>query len=543
MKKNEINEILKCGSDVSYFINTHVKIQHPIKGLIPFKTFSFQDKCLSDFEEHQFNITLKSRQLGLSTISAAYAVWLAIFHREKNILVIATKLQTAMNFIKKVKVALVSLPPWLKLAKEISLAKTEVLFDNGSQIKAIPTSEDAGRSEALSLLIVDEAAFIRDFGDIWTGLYPTLSCGGRAIIISTPNGTSGVGAQYYRMFTEAEAGQNDFNPIRLEWSIHPEHDQKWFDKQSRQLGDPKRIAQELLCDFLASGDTFLQPNDLEWLRSQIREPLRRDGYSRNVWVWKDPEPDKLYVMSSDVARGDAADYSTFHVIDTDTNEVVAEFMGKLPPDRHGEHCAEWGKKYNNALMAVESNTYGYMTNVKLRDLDYPNLFYKKAKGNFWAYKPDDDELPGFDQQKKTRTQILSKLEESFRNKSFISYSRRLYEQLNTFIWNNGKPMASSDAHDDLVISAAIGCWIVDGGGTATEDGSALTVAMLNAMSKCQSARPESFRKIDEIKPMVDQNLVGSNPYSVYRPRDSSQVQRQYHRPSNALNNFDWLMGR
>ena len=102
-KKRQVNEIIKCGKDPSYFLNKYVKIQHPQRGTIPFKTYQFQDDCLKDFVDHRFNVILKSRQLGLSTLSAAYAAWLAIFYKDKNVLVIATKLSVAMNFIKKVK--------------------------------------------------------------------------------------------------------------------------------------------------------------------------------------------------------------------------------------------------------------------------------------------------------------------------------------------------------------------------------------------------------------------------------------------------------
>jgi hypothetical protein len=155
-REAQVKEIIKCGQNPTYFIDKYVKIQHPLKGLIPLETFDYQKRCINDFEKHRFNIVLKSRQLGLSTIAAAYAVWLAIYHREKNILIIATKLPTALNFIKKVKVALAGIPSELKITKEVSVTKSEITFDNGSQIKAIPRSEDAGRSEALSLLIVDE---------------------------------------------------------------------------------------------------------------------------------------------------------------------------------------------------------------------------------------------------------------------------------------------------------------------------------------------------------------------------------------------------
>ena len=230
-KKRQVKEIIKCGKDPLYFINNYVKIQHPQRGTIDFKTYDFQNDCIEDFTKNRFNVILKSRQLGLSTLSAAYATWLALFYKDKNILIIATKLSVAMNFIKKVKTAIAHLPPWLILPEIVSNNKQSLEFSNGSQIKAVPTSEDAGRSEALTLLIVDEAAFVRNFDDLWMGLYPTLSTGGRAIILSTPNG---VGGQYYDLYIKAESGENEFNPIKLRWDVHPERDDAWFEKEMLQ---------------------------------------------------------------------------------------------------------------------------------------------------------------------------------------------------------------------------------------------------------------------------------------------------------------------
>ena len=174
-KKRQVKEIVKCGKEPLHFINRYVKIQHPERGTISFDTYPFQDDCVNNFIDNRFNVIVKSRQLGLSTLVAAYAVWLAIFYKDKNILVIATKLAVAMNFIKKVKVALRSLPPWLLLPEIVGNNKQSIEFSNGSTIKAIPTSEDAGRSEALSLLIIDEAAFVRNFDDLWMGLHQTVS--------------------------------------------------------------------------------------------------------------------------------------------------------------------------------------------------------------------------------------------------------------------------------------------------------------------------------------------------------------------------------
>ena len=244
-KSNQIKEIVKCGRDPTYFFNSYLKIQHPVRGLIKFDTYDFQDECIEQFLENRFNIILKSRQLGMSTLVAAYSVWLSLFQKDKNILIIATKLSVAQNFISKVKTMVRSLPGWLVLPEIITNNKQLLEFSHGSSIKAIPTSEDAGRSEALSLLIIDEAAFVRNFDDLWTGLYPTISTGGRVIILSTPNG---VGGQYYKLYTDAEAGLNEFAAIKLQWDVHPERGQEWFDKTTKNLSN-RQISQEYLCDF------------------------------------------------------------------------------------------------------------------------------------------------------------------------------------------------------------------------------------------------------------------------------------------------------
>ena len=188
-KKEIVKEIIKSGKEPIYFINNYCKISHPLKGLIPFKTFNYQDDLLKNFNDHRFTVILKARQLGISTIVAAYVVWLMLFHRDKNILVMATKFSTAANLVKKVKAIMRNLPPWIRIA-DISVDNRTRSFElsNGSQIKATSTSGDAGRSEALSLLVIDEAAHVEGLEELWTGLYPTLSTGGRCIALSTPNG-------------------------------------------------------------------------------------------------------------------------------------------------------------------------------------------------------------------------------------------------------------------------------------------------------------------------------------------------------------------
>lgn len=155
-KSQRYKELMKCGQDPKYFIKRYIKISHPTKGLIKFELFPFQEDCLDAFVSHKKIIVNKSRQLGLSTVAAAYSLWLVLFHREKNILVIATKMDIAKNFIKKVEANLAGLPDWLVMPQVTAKSVKYLHFSNGSQIKAIPTSAASVRSESLSVLIIDE---------------------------------------------------------------------------------------------------------------------------------------------------------------------------------------------------------------------------------------------------------------------------------------------------------------------------------------------------------------------------------------------------
>lgn len=533
-RDEQVKEILRCGKDPVYFITNYVMIQHPEKGLIPCDLYKFQIETIREFASHRFSIVTKARQLGLSTITAAYCLWYALFHKDKNILVIATKLKTAMSFVKKVKVALQALPPWLLLSK-FSTTTQDVKFANRSVITAVPTSEDSGRGESLSLLVVDECAIISNFDNLWTNLSPTISTGGSAILLSTPYG---VGGQFYKMWVEAQSGMNNFHPIRLPWDVHPEHDQKWFENECKRLASSKKVAQELLCDFLASGDTFLQQEDFDYVKSTVCDPIERSGNDHGIWTWVAPECDHKYVIGADVARGDSADYSTFQVLDTGTYEVVAEYKGKTPPDKLAELMMETGRKYNNALLCPENNTFGYTTAVRLRDLDYPNLYYTSMRSDvFGTSIRNPDEVPGFSTQKQSRIQILSKLEEVIRNRVLKIHSSRLYEEVKTFVWKGTRAQASADANDDLVMAIAIAVWITDtslGRDTSSQE---LTNQIVKSMGTFKSSNSaDSLQTVNQVVPpgVIGNNMSGTPPSLT--PAGSGR-----YMVSNYIDDYKWLM--
>ena len=459
-------EYARCATDPVYFLGKYGVIQHPLKGKVNFNLYDFQEKSLKSFMEHDYNIVLKARQLGLSTLTAGYALWMMTFQQDKNILVIATKQETAKNLVTKVRVMHANLPGWLKQPC-VEDNKLSLRYKNGSQIKAVASSEESGRSEALSLLIIDEAAFIEKIDTIWGAAQQTLATGGRALVISTPNG---VGNFFHKTWVGAENGTNDFNFIKLHWSVHPEREQAWRDEQDKLLG-PSLAAQECDCDFITSGRGVIDGLLLENLKeSSVREPIEKRGIDSNYWIWQPPNYTKNYVVSADVSRGDGTDYSAFHIIDVETLEQVAEYKGKISTQDFGNMLVNVASEYNNALLVVENNNIGWAAIQQVIDREYPNLFYTSKDLQYVdvqhqmtnKYRSQERNMvPGFSTTSKTRPLIVAKLEEMFREESVVVHSQRLIDELFVFIYNGNRAEAMQGYNDDLVMSFAIALWVRD----------------------------------------------------------------------------------
>ena len=459
-------EYAKCATDPVYFLGKYGIIQHPVRGKVNFNLYDFQEKSLESFMKHDYNIVLKARQLGLSTLTAGYALWMMTFQQDKNILVIATKQETAKNLVTKVRVMHANLPGWLKQPC-VEDNKLSLRYKNGSQIKAVASSEESGRSEALSLLIIDEAAFIDKIDTIWGAAQQTLATGGRALVISTPNG---VGNFFHKTWVGAENGTNDFNFIKLHWSVHPEREQEWRDEQDKLLG-PSLAAQECDCDFITSGRGVIDGLLLENLKeSSVREPMEKRGIDSNYWIWQPPNYTKNYVVSADVSRGDGTDYSAFHIIDVESLEQVAEYKGKISTQDFGNMLVNVASEYNNALLVVENNNIGWAAIQQVIDREYPNLFYTSKDLQYVdvqhqitnKYRVQERNMvPGFSTTQKTRPLIVAKLEEMFREESVVVHSQRLIDELFVFIYNGNRAEAMTGYNDDLVMSFAIALWVRD----------------------------------------------------------------------------------
>jgi len=482
-------EYLLCATDPAHFMKKYCYIQHPQRGRIQFNLYPFQEKVLKLFRDNPYNITLKSRQLGLSTLASGYALWLMLFHEDKNVLTLATTQATARNLVAKVQFMHGNLPSWLKV-EAVENNKLSLKLKNGSKIQAKSSSTDAARSEAVSLLLIDEAAFIDNVAETWAAAQQTLATGGGAIILSTPNGT---GNWFHQMWVKAEAHENDFLPVRLPWYVHPERDETWRKRQDELLGDPRLAAQECDCDFSTSGNTVFYSEYLEFYeQTYVKDPLERRGADQNLWVWEPADYSRDYMVVADVARGDGKDNSAFHVIDVESNTQVAEYRGQIGTKEYGHLLFGIATEYNNALLVVENANIGWHTVQVLIDRNYPNLYYSTRNGDLTAdtyfdqYANSGNMVPGFTMSTRTRPIAIGKFQESISDKGVTIYSKRLLEEMKVFIWKNGRAEAQIGYNDDLVMSFAIGMLMRETAFKFRQRGLDLTKATLNNITKTTS---------------------------------------------------------
>lgn len=474
LTSEQFGELRSVSKDVFQFAK-FVKVIHAMRGVIPFLLYPFQQMTLLEFIKNRFNVILKFRQAGVTELISMYCLWLAMYHPHKTIVIISIKDRVAKKVLRKIKFMYKNLPDHLRTkvvngrGADIGTS-TEMEFANGSMISSIPTTEDAGRSEAVSLLVIDEAAIVRWAERIWAAAYPTLSTGGSAIINST---AYGVGNFFHKLFVDAVAGGNKFNPIRLHWQMHPERDYEWYKEQAQILG-PRKTAQEIDGDFLTSGNTVFDLADIRDIEDYIMDnPPIRTELAGLIRVFEEPKKNTQYWIGADIATGRSQDYSTFSIMNRQGHEMAA-MKAKIPINKMSEILAKFGRKYNNAILAPESNDIGLGVATNLQDMGYDNLYYSrsliKKKGQS---QPEIQEIPGWYTTKKNRPLIIADLEEDIRNDTCKIKDRFFCEEAPTFIYDNrnrpiamnkdkeaGNDLFADEAYtDDSIFAKAIVNWV------------------------------------------------------------------------------------
>lgn len=313
-------------------------------------------------------------------------------------------------------------------------------FINGSFIESIPTSEEAGRSESLSLLVIDEAAIVRWASTIWAAAAPAISTGGAAILNSTPYGISGF---YHSKWVEAITDSDSpFHPIRLYWKMHPERDQKWYDTMSKALG-PRRTAQEIDGDFLSSGSTVFDLTDIKAIEDTLSEyPVIETRFNGQLRIMDKPKQDVRYFIGADVATGRSNDYSAFTLGDS-SGEEAAVFKGRIPVEKYAKILGNLGKEFNWATIAPETNDIGLAVTTLLQTEGYPQLYYhKKLLKKKGKSRPEVEQYPGWITTSKNRSLIIDGLEEDIRKDNITIKDPFFVQEAYTFIYDSiGRPVA------------------------------------------------------------------------------------------------------
>ena len=445
MSPEEIKqEFLKCKEDPVYFMRHYIKIVHPIRGRVNFDLYRFQERIITEFTKNRFNLMRKFRQAGATTISAAYALWYITFNADKNVMVVSIGDRESRDFLDRAVNMYDDLPTWLQ-APETERNKHVLKLSTGSKIKSQPAG--AGRGESVSLLIVDEAAFIDNMREFWMAIYPTISTGGSAYILSTVNGMANL---YYELYRDAELEKNDFNVIDIHWREHPEYTEKWAEQTRSNVGE-RAWLQEYEGQFLGTGETFIDGGTLDQVKLSTSPEFTKKHYNM-MRIFEEPQPYHTYLIAADTSFGRDRDYSAFHIINLYNGTQVAEFYSnRCGLNEFARIMAEEGMRYNMAFVCPERNGLGLAL--------IEQLFEVHEYENMWT---DDKGQMGYLVNNKNRDIMLNTLQEKLKTSKIKINSERTFKELTTFIISKtGKIQAESGFADDLVMSLAIGATIME----------------------------------------------------------------------------------
>ncbi len=445
----------------AYFCKNYVWINNQRHGYVQFNLYGYQDRIARTLQSNRFVITKKFRQAGMSLLTGVYCLWYSLVHPKVQCLIVSIGLRESSKYLQEnVREIYDALPQWLKgglnlKGKPINWKKphppkdaaTEVVFPNGSKIRSIPSGKSVGRGFSTKVLVMDEAAFIEEAEKFFVGVYPTITnTGGSVFLVSTVNG---VGNWYYNVYKGAENGENEFVIAGMDYNEHPDYcDPDWAETTRKQLG-PRGWRQEVLGEFLASGQTFIDADTIIDMESKCVEPIRKE-WGDKLWIWEDYEPGHKYVIGADCATQGGLDYSTAEIFDLNTGHQVAEFKAKLHEDMFARRLAEMGYMYGTALVAPEINAKpGGAVCTSLKGIQrYRRMFRQVKNGD-----------PGWNTNVRTRNNMIAYMESSIydESKPWTIRSTRLVDEFKTFIvTQTNKIEHDKGCHDDLIFALMIG---------------------------------------------------------------------------------------
>jgi hypothetical protein len=459
---NELNDFIKCcdpNTGYLYFMDNFFMIQHPTKGSMVYHPWPYQKKLIDTYHRYRYSISLMPRQSGKSTSAAGYLLWYAMFVPDATILIAAHKYTGAQEIMQRIRYAYENCPDHIK-AGVTTYNKGSLDFENGSRIVSATTTENTGRGMSISLLYLDEFAFVRPSiaTEFWTAITPTLSTGGKAIITSTPNSDEDQFALIWKganktedeYGNQTELGINGFRAYRAYWNEQPGRDDKWAAEMKAQLGED-RFNREIGCEFIIADETLINPNTLIALEGI--EPTFRQGQVR--W-YKKPEKGHLYTVALDPSLGTGGDPAAIQIYEADTTTQIGEWKHNktdIPSQikllaQICKYVAEITNEPNNIYYSIECNGIGEAAIISLGEYGEANI-----PGSFMS--EHGKKRKGFNTTNKTKLAACAKFKTLLESKKMSVHSKSLISELKAFVAAGGSYAAKIGDTDDLVMAGLL----------------------------------------------------------------------------------------
>jgi hypothetical protein len=461
LTEDQIREFIRCSKDPVYFIENYVKIITLDKGFVQISLYPFQKQAVQDINDNRRVIVKAGRQVGKTTMVVGYILWYILFNEDKFVAILANKAPTAREILNRIKIAYESLPLWLQQGVRV-WNKGDIELENNCRIMATSTASSAIRGYSISLLYLDEFAFVPSniADEFFTSVYPTISSGtqSKILISSTPNGMN----HYYRMWTEAVEGQNGFKHIEANWRQVPGRDQAWADDQRRILGEEKFL-QEMECEFMGSAGTLLSAAALKSLAFVKPQHVSETG----IKIYGAPIPEHSYAVIVDTSRGRGLDYSACITIDITQipYRLVATYKdNNISPLVYPSIIKQIADYYNQAQVLVEINDNGQQIADSLfEDYEYENILSTvDLKGKIaltWGY--GNRSQRGIRTTKSVKRLGCSILKNLVEGQKILIQDFDVISELSTFIAKGGSFEAEEGSHDDLVMCLVLFSWMTN----------------------------------------------------------------------------------
>lgn len=439
------------------------------KDIVPVK--SVPVRCLQvDNEDHLFLAGKTLVPTHNTTVASGYLLWYAMFMEDSTILIASNKYDGAQEIMHRVRYAYECIPDHIRAGVK-TYNKRSIDFDNGSRIVATTTTENTGRGMSLSLVYLDEFAFVEPniAKEFWTSLSPTLSTGGKCIITSTPNTDEdqfadiwfGANKQVDANGNETDLGANGFKPFITIWDAHPDRDQAWADSEMAALGED-RFLREHACKFITFEETLINPVKLAQLESI--QPIKKTGQVR----WYAPlHKECTYIVGLDPSMGTGGDNAAIQVIELPSLIQVAEWSSNRSPIEEQVRTLkkilhEIADEVNPEIYwSVESNTLGEAALVVIRDTgeeNFPGTMLHDPKNRLQG---KTGRRAGFVTTNKSKLESCAKLKFLVESGRLKLNSKGILSELKVFVSRGNTYEARVGQTDDLIMAMILAIRMLD----------------------------------------------------------------------------------